>query len=223
MKKNFFKALFALMCGCLMTTGFVACGSDDDDSTSNPGQEQQGGNDEEEDWGKAQNGVIEYFAKPTNLSGLQQMSANGKVMVKYLDSDGQIKEQELTGDFSKTVSLTPDQNKELHAAMMVYIEDIDSTKVSEVIGTVPMNVAVSAKAIVNFENKKNVSYNVSASSYFSFNEFDRENLSTKMSSLWREIQRNITKFGVCQLGLFDYRVGEYIYSSDKFWRTDKDE
>ena len=33
MKKNFFKSVFALMCACVMTTSFVACGSDDDDKT----------------------------------------------------------------------------------------------------------------------------------------------------------------------------------------------
>ena len=41
MKKDLLKSLFALMCACLMATGFVACGSDDDkgkdgsDSTPN--------------------------------------------------------------------------------------------------------------------------------------------------------------------------------------------
>lgn len=41
MKKDLLKSLFALMCACMMATGFVACGSDDDkgkdgsDSTPN--------------------------------------------------------------------------------------------------------------------------------------------------------------------------------------------
>ena len=39
MKKNFFKSVFALMCACVMTTSFVACGSDDDDKKQEQQQE----------------------------------------------------------------------------------------------------------------------------------------------------------------------------------------
>ena len=35
MKKIFLKSVFALMCACVMTISFVACGSDDDDNSGN--------------------------------------------------------------------------------------------------------------------------------------------------------------------------------------------
>ena len=223
MKKNFFKALFVLMCGCAMTTGFVACGSDDDNSSSTtPGQqdEQPGDDQEDEDWGKVQNGIVEYSAVATNYNLLHQISADDKIMVKYLDGNGEVKTEEFTGEFSKSVSLTAN-NEELRAAIMVYVENVDSAKMAAVIGKAPMGVKVSGKAVLNFENKKNYAYNIAASKSTSFKEFSEDLVPQAMTSLMREILVDKRKYGVYNLGSFDHRVGATTSTGDKFWRIDQ--
>ena len=81
MKKNFFKSVFALMCACVMTTSFVACGSDDDDKK----QEQQ---QEDVEPGKLLSASSAFVVTSTGLDVLKAMSADGKVMIRYTYGNG---------------------------------------------------------------------------------------------------------------------------------------
>ena len=80
MKKNFFKSVFALMCACMMTTSFVACGSDDDDNSGNKSEQPE----KEVEPGKLVSGSAEFTVTPGNKGNyLLQGWALAKNNVKY--------------------------------------------------------------------------------------------------------------------------------------------
>ena len=225
MKKYFLKTMFALMCGCVMTMGLVACGSDDDDNNNNNQQSEQGSNTDE-DWGKLQSAVVDYTASIEGFQALKHIAVDGKVMLKYIDNNGQVQTKELTSDkFSLSVNFQRSAAGNIQAGMIVYVTDVDSAKVAEVFGRQAIKVDLKSKCVLNYEKKQGHENSFSNGEQMTFNIVEGltdEERASNMSSIMREIKRNKTKFGVCAFASYCYKVDDnYLSSVGEFWRVNQ--
>ena len=190
MKKNFFKSVFALMCACVMTTSFVACGSDDDDNNSGKKQEQQ-----QED------------VEPGKLS------ADGKVMIRYTYGNGTVKTEEITSSkFEKAVDYAFDNNGDLIVSMQVYLSDINEEKVREIIGTQYMEVELKGSVVLKYENTND---NRTIKNIFNFKVFERtEDL---VNTAVRTLQRDKERYGVISLTTYGLKASNERIMSSTSW------
>ena len=223
MKKYFLKTMFALMCGCVMTMGLVACGSDDDDNNN---QQSEQGSNTDEDWGKLQSAVVNYTASIEGFQALKHIAVDGKVMLKYIDNNGQVQTKELTSDkFSLPVNFQRSAAGNIQAGMIVYVTDVDSVKVAEVFGKQAIKVDLKSKCVLNYEKKQGHESSFSNGEQMMFSIVEGltdEDRANNMPSIMREINRKKTKFGVCAFASYCYKVDDnYLSSVDEFLRVDQ--
>lgn len=200
MKKNFFKSVFALMCACMMTTSFVACGSDDDDNSGNK-SEQPG---KEVEPGKLLSGSADFTVTTTALDALKAMSADGKVMVRYTYENGAIQTEELTSDtYQKTVNYSLNDKGEVVASMQVYIDDINEEKVREIIGTQYMEVSLLGTVTLKYEN---INDNYAIRSSMNYKVFERTD--AMLNAAVKELQHEKERHGIIPLASYGLKAGD---------------
>lgn len=211
MKKNFFKSVFALMCACVMTTSFVACGSDDDDNNSGKKQEQQ---QEDVEPGKLLSASSAFVVTSTGLDALKAMSADGKVMIRYTYGNGTVKTEEITSSkFEKAVDYAFDNNGDIVVSMQVYLSDINEEKVREIIGTQFMEVEMKGKIVLQFENKPE---EYAVRNYTNFKEFDRSN-EQMLDAAVKTLKHDKERHGVIPFATYGLRANDKSISSSSSW------
>ena len=210
MKKNFFKSVFALMCACVMTTSFVACGSDDDDNNSGKKQEQQ---QEDVEPGKLLSASSAFVVTSTGLDALKAMSADGKVMIRYTYGNGTVKTEEITSSkFEKAVDYAFDNNGDIVVSMQIYLSDINEEKVREIIGTQYMEVELKGSVVLKYENTND---NRTIKNIFNFKVFERtEDL---VNTAVRTLQRDKERYGVIPLTTYGLKASNERIMSSTSW------
>ena len=199
MKKNFFKSVFALMCACVMTTSFVACGSDDDDNNSGKKQEQQ---QEDVEPGKLLSASSAFVVTSTGLDALKAMSADGKVMIRYTYGNGTVKTEENAFD----------NNGDIVVSMQVYLSDINEEKVREIIGTQYMEVELKGSVELKYEN---TNVNRTIKNIFNYKVFERtEEL---VNTAVRTLQRDKERYGVISLTTYGLKASNERIMSSTSW------
>ena len=175
----------------MMTTSFVACGSDDDDNSGNKSEQPE----KEVEPGKLVSGSAEFTVNTTALDALKAMSADGKVMVRYTYENGAVQTEELTSDtYQKAVNYSLNDKGEVVASMQVYIDDINEEKVREIIGTQYMEVELKGSVVLKYENTND---NRAIKNIFNFKVFERtEEL---VNTAVRTLQRDKERYGVISL------------------------
>ena len=210
MKKNFFKSVFALMCACVMTTSFVACGSDDDDNNSGKKQEQQ---QEDVEPGKLLSASSAFVVTSTGLDVLKAMSADGKVMIRYTYGNGTVKTEEITSSkFEKAVDYAFDNNGDIVVSMQVYLSDINEEKVREIIGTQYMEVELKGSVVLKYENT-NENRTIKYIGNFKVFERTEEMVNTAVRTLQREKER----YGVIPLTTYGLKASNERIMSSTSW------
>lgn len=197
MKKNFFKSVFALMCACMMTTSFVACGSDNDENK--PEQKK-----EEVEPGKLLSGSSEFTVTTTGLDALKAMASDGKVMIRYTYENGSVNTEEITNStFKKAVDYSFNDKSEIVASMQVYLNDINEEKVREIIGTQFMEVLLQGTIVLKYENTSN---NYSIGNGMNYKEFERTD--AMVNAAIKSIQRDKERHGIIPLASYGMKVSD---------------
>ncbi|MBO4664413.1 MAG: hypothetical protein J5663_08365 [Bacteroidaceae bacterium] len=216
--------MFALMCGCIISTSFVACGDDDDDRPSSEQENQPESQPEsqstgqEEGVGKLVSATIDYKAEIYGFNVLKAMSSNGKVMVKYIDSDGTTKTEEMTSDsITKPVSFIRSAQGNIIMGMNVYVEAIDSTKVMDYIGTAEIGAKIISPATIKHQND---SYTKRFSHGICWSAFDRGNqqaLGRSAKSFMTDYKQLRQKYGVVSIACFSVEVNDSTIDYTDKW------
>ena len=210
MKKNFLKSIFALMCACVMTTSFVACGSDDDDNKKSNDEEHS---EKNVDPVNLQSGAAEFAVTFTGLEALRAMSADGKVMIRYTYGKGDTRSEEVTSStFQTVVDYLLNDKGQIVASFQVYLNDINEEKVREIIGTEYMEANLLGALTLKYENTK-VNRAIEHQSYYQ--KFERTE--SKLDAAVRDLQREKEKNGVIPLLTYGLKVSETSSISGDSW------
>jgi hypothetical protein len=210
MKKNFLKSIFALMCACVMTTSFVACGSDDDDNNKSNDEEHS---EKAVDPVNLQSGAAEFAVTFTGLEALRAMSADGKVMVRYTYGKGDTKSEEVTGStFQTVVDYLLNDKGQIIASIQVYLNDINVEKATEIIGTEYMEAILLGALTLKYENTK-VNRAIEYQGYYQ--KFERTE--SMVNAAIRDLQREKERYGVIPLLTYGLKVSETSSSSGDSW------
>ena len=218
--KKFLVTLAAILCCAMATTVFTSCGDDDDNNKTEQPQdpEQQDPSDESDEIGKIQSAIIEYNVTPYALDVLKSMSVNGKVMVRYMGANGAVLTEELTGEFSKTVAIDRGDNGELNMAMQVYIEEVDLSKMEEVIGTVEFGALIKCPAKLKYE-KKEISAVYGDSYYYkTFDRSDEKLMAAAIKTIAHDVEKSYERYGVFSIAKFSKHIDDNIESTTDLWR-----
>jgi hypothetical protein len=211
MKKNFLKSIFALMCACVMTTSFVACGSDDDDNNKPGNDEEQ--REKDVDPVNLQSGSAAFVITTTQMEALKAMSADGKIMVRYTYENGATQTEEVTSStFQKAVNYSFNDNNEIVASIQVYLNDINEEKVKEIIGTEYMEVKLEGVITLKYENT-NKEYAIKQVEYYKQFERTEENI----NAVVRNLQRKKEKSGVIPFATYGLTASEKSIGSSSSW------
>jgi hypothetical protein len=194
----------------MMTTSFVACGSDDDDNSGNKSEQPE----KEVEPGKLVSGSAEFTVNTTALDALKTMSADGKLMVRYTYENGAVQTEELTSDtYQKAVNYSLNDKGEVVASMQVYIDDINEEKVREIIGTQYMEVSLLGTVTLKYENT-NVKYGLKNG--MSFKQFDRTD--EMVNAAVRSLQHDKERHGIIPLATYGLKVSDANgFSSGSSW------
>lgn len=212
MKKNIFKTVFALMCACVMTTGFVACGSDDDDNNGNS-PEQHGGGDV--DFGKLQSGSAAFVVNITGLDAMKAIASDGKVMIRYTYNNGSVKNEELTQNtFQRSVSYSFNDKGDIVASMQVYLNGVDEEKLREVIGTQLMEVSMVGEVELKYENGT-PKYAINNTTNYKVFERTEDNVNIAVRGIQRDIERNN---GILPFASYGLRANSDMTSTSNSWK-----
>lgn len=210
MKKNFLKSIFALMCACVMTTSFVACGSDDDDNKKSNDEEHS---EKAVDPVNLQSGAAEFAVTFTGLEALRAMSADGKVMVRYTYGKGDTKSEEVTGStFQTVVDYLLNDKGQIIASIQVYLNDINVEKATEIIGTEYMEASLLGALTLKYENTK---VNRAIKNTGFYQKFERTE--SKVNAAIRDLQREKETYGVIPLLTYGLKVSDTSSSSGDSW------
>lgn len=197
MKKNFLKSVFALMCACVMTTGFVACGSDDDGN--NNGNQPQ----EEVEPGKLLSATGEFVITTTAFDALKAIAADGKVMVRYTYDNGVVKTEEMTSStFQRAVDYSFNDEGKIIASMQVYLNDINEEKLRELIGTQPIRAKISRIIVLKHENTNEKNVKEFVDGYVQF-----ERTEDKVNAAVKLIKKGKEKDGLISITAISYTIG----------------
>lgn len=211
MKKNFLKSIFALMCACVMTTSFVACGSDDDDNNKPGNDEEQ--REKDVDPVNLQSGAAEFAVTFTGLEALRAMSADGKVMIRYTYGKGDTRSEEITSStFQTVVDYLLNDKGQIVASFQVYLNDINVEKATEIIGTEYMEASLLGAITLKYENTK---VNRAIKYIGSYQKFERTE--SKVKSAVETLQREKETYGVIPLLTYGLKVSETSSSSGASW------
>ena len=210
MKKNFLKSIFALMCACVMTTSFVACGSDDDDNKKSNDEEHS---EKNVDPVNLQSGAAEFAVTFTGLEALRAMSADGKVMIRYTYGKGDTKSEEVTGStFQTVVDYLLNDKGQIIASIQVYLNDINVEKATQIIGTEYMEASLLGALTLKYENTK---VNRAIKYTGSYQKFERTE--SKLDAAVRDLQREKETYGVIPLLTYGLKVSDTSSSSGDSW------
>lgn len=210
MKKNFLKSIFALMCACVMTTSFVACGSDDDDNKKSNDEEHS---EKNVDPVNLQSGAAEFAVTFTGLEALRAMSADGKVMVRYTYGKGDTRSEEVTGStFQTVVDYLLNDKGQIVASFQVYLNDINEEKVREIIGAEYMEASLLGALTLKYENTK---VNRAIKYQGTYQKFERTE--SKVNAAVRDLQREKETNGVIPLLTYGLKVSETGSTSGPSW------
>ena len=210
MKKNFLKSIFALMCACVMTTSFVACGSDDDDNKKSNDEEHS---EKNVDPVNLQSGAAEFAVTFTGLEALRAMSADGKVMIRYTYGKGDTKSEEVTGStFQTVVDYLLNDKGQIVASIQVYLNDINVEKATQIIGTEYMEANLLGALTLKYENTK---VNRAIKYTGSYQKFERTE--SKLAAAIRDLQREKETYGVIPLLTYGLKVSETSSISGDSW------
>ena len=211
MKKNFLKSIFALMCACVMTTSFVACGSDDDDNKKSNDEEHS--SEKNVDPVNLQSGAAEFAVTFTGLEALRAMSADGKVMIRYTYGKGDTRSEEVTSStFQTVVDYLLNDKGQIIASIQVYLNDINEEKVREIIGTEYMEANLLGALTLKYENTK---VNRAIKYTGSYQKFERTE--SKLDAAVRDLQREKEAYGVIPLLTYGLKVSETSSISGDSW------
>ena len=209
MKKNFLKSIFALMCACVMTTSFVACGSDDDNNDGNKPEQPQ----EEVEPGKLLSASADFVVASTGLDAIKAMADDGKVMIRYTYGNGAVKTEEITSStFQKAVDYSFNDNGDIVASVQVYLNDINEEKTREILGTMFMEVSMQGAVVLKYENTTQ-NYAMRHATTFKVFERTEENLNTAIKSLKRDKE----KYGVVRLATYGLKANSSNVGTSSSW------
>ena len=210
MKKNFLKSIFALMCACVMTTSFVACGSDDDDNKKSNDEEHS---EKAVDPVNLQSGAAEFAVTFTGLEALRAMSADGKVMIRYTYGKGDTRSEEVTSStFQTVVDYLLNDKGQIIASIQVYLNDINVEKATQIIGTEYMEANLLGALTLKYENTK-VNRAIEHKSYYQ--KFERTE--SKLDAAVRDLQREKETYGVIPLLTYGLKVSDTSSISGDSW------
>lgn len=210
MKKNFLKSIFALMCACVMTTSFVACGSDDDDNKKSNDEEHS---EKNVDPVNLQSGAAEFAVTFTGLEALRAMSADGKVMVRYTYGKGDTRSEEVTGStFQTVVDYLLNDKGQIVASFQVYLNDINEEKVREIIGAEYMEASLLGALTLKYENTK---VNRAIKYQGTYQKFERTE--SKVNAAVRDLQREKETNGVIPLLTYGLKISDTSSISGDSW------
>jgi len=211
MKKIFFKNVFALMCACVMTASFVACGDDDPVTTQTP--EEQPKPQEEVVPVNLKSATSEFTVTTQGLDALKAISTDGKVMVRYTYNTGEVKTEEITSStFQKSLSYAFNDKKELVVSMQVYINDFDEEKLREIIGTVYMEVEMKGGVVLKYEN---TDVNYALKQVTNFNKFERTD--EKVEAAVKTLKRDKERHGVIPFATYGLKATNASIGSSASW------
>jgi hypothetical protein len=210
MKKNFLKSIFALMCACVMTTSFVACGSDDDDNKKSNDEEQR---EKDVDPGKIVSGASEFAVTFTGLEALKAMSSDGKVMIRYTYGKGDVRTEEITGStLQKTIDYLLNDKGEIIASIQVYLNDFNEEKVREIIGAEPFNAKILGKLVLKCENG-NINFKIETIG--GYQKFERTE--GKLDAAVRNLKSEKEAYGVIPLATYGLKISDTSSISGDSW------
>lgn len=210
MKKNFFKSIFALMCACVMTTSFVACGSDDDDNKKGNDEEQR---EKDVEPVNLQSAAAAFTVTTQGLDALKAMSADGKLMIRYTYGNGATQTEEITSStFKKTIDYSFNDKGEIIASIQVYFNDINEEQVREIMGTQYMEVKTEGVITLKYENT-NKKYGFTQIE--NFNQFERTE--EKMKAVVSTFNHQKQKHGVIPFATYGMRASEESIGTSSSW------
>ena len=210
MKKDFFKSIFALMCACVMTTSFVACGSDDDDNKKGNDDEQR---EKDVEPVNLQSAAAAFTVTTQGLDALKAMSADGKLMIRYTYGNGATQTEEITSStFKKTIDYSFNDKGEIIASIQVYFNDINEEQVREIMGTQYMEVKAEGVITLKYENK-DIDYAIRQITNFNQSERTEERLNAAIKTF----QYDKNKYGVIPFATYGMRASKKTIGTSSSW------